>query len=172
MRFSPRWAPADLPEDTAPRCAVAVTEQPVALRVRIQAEPAPAPGERLVALTFRGRMIARAPLPEAMVAPLARLVAGPVHLLLAMRPARLGVESTLHVVVETHRAAQALGLPPTACWRAPAYAAIPVGDFVRAGDERRHPDDLGAEVADQLRVILAVGPETQGERALRRALQR
>ncbi|HEX8693667.1 MAG TPA: hypothetical protein VF746_14690 [Longimicrobium sp.] len=166
-----RWNSADLP-DAPPAREIAVSGHAVALRVLVLAEPTGVPGERLVAVTLGGRMIARAPLPEAMIGPLAAILAEPVHLLLAMRPAPLGVESTLHVVVETRRAARALGLPPAACWSSPPFAAIPVGDFVRADDERRHPHDLRAEAADQLRFILTTGPETVGERALRRARPR
>lgn len=166
-----RWNPADL-ADTPDARAVAVSEHAVRLRVLILAEPTGTPGERLVAVTLRGRMIARTPLPEAMIGPLAAILAAPVHLLLAMRPAPLGVVSTMHVVAPTRRAARALGLPPTACWGSPPFVAVPIGDYVRAHDERRHPGDLGAEVADQLRYVLTVGPETVGERALRRARSR
>lgn len=166
-----RWNSADLAETPDAR-AVAVSGRALRLRVLILAEPTGTPGERLVAVTLRGRVIARAPLPEAMIGPLAAILAAPVHLMLAMRPAPLRVVSTMHVVAPTRRAARALGLPPAACRSSPPLVAVPVGEYVRAHDERRHPGDLGAEVTDQLRHLLTVGPETVGERALRRTRPR
>jgi hypothetical protein len=156
-----RWDPALL---TSPRprrratCAATsatiITVRPVPLRPKLLAAPTGVPSERMVGVTFRGRLITSAPLDERMIMPLATILAGPVNLLLDIRTTSAGVRGRLHALVPTRRAARALGLPPGACRACPRLVAIPLGELFLPGSERRHPGDLRAEGHELLRSIL------------------
>jgi hypothetical protein len=155
-----RWSRALL--DTTPRLprprrpveVVLVTRVPFPLRVKLLARPTGVPGERLVGVTLTGRLLAAAPTPEAMITPLADLLAEPAALLLKVRAAPGGVHSRLHAVVPTHRAARALGLPEAACLTSPPGVALPLGELFLAASERRHPHDLRAEARAQMQLLL------------------
>lgn len=156
-----RWDPALL---TSPRprrrpaCAATpvtiVTARQVPLRPKLLATPAAVPGERMVGVTFRGRLITSAPLDERMIVPLATILMEPVNLLLDVRTTPAGVHGRLHAMVPTRRAARALGLPPVACLAFPPLVALPLGDLFLPGSERRHPGDLRAEGREIFRAIL------------------
>lgn len=157
-----RWSAALLgtrPRLPRPRAvAMAATPSPVQLRVKLLARPTGTPGERLVGTTHEGRLIASAPTPESMIPPLAALLSDPVHLLLRADPTEAGVQSCLHALVPTRRAARALGLPAAACLGIPRWVALPLGEFRLPAAERRHPGDLRAEARAQLDQLLRGGP--------------
>lgn len=156
-----RWDPALL---TSPRprhratCATTtatiITVRRVPLRPKLLAAPTGVPGERLVGVTYRGRLITSAPLDERMIMPLATILVEPVNLLLDVRPTPAGVHARLHAMVPTSRAARALGMPPGACLAFPQLVALPLGDLFLPGPELRHPGDLRAEGRELLRSIL------------------
>lgn len=194
MSFLPPtpWTPDSDGDPSEPMDSHACTthEDPVALRVRIAAESSGVPGSRVLHILYEGRRIARTVCPEPEIPRTVALLRHPVSLLLVGEEIHTdtlqGMKSILFALIPMQRLVEVDQVPRDVQEGIAAHLAnsgvpgnpleqihspLEIGRFQRAHDERKFPQDLRAELEDQLQVVLSTEPEELGTRALRRLLQ-